>query len=154
MEETTMTAEMLKAMPITQAMLTANIAVNLDEADELVDKLINIPADRDEAKLVFERILNYDPVSYYDKRDISKIVDTKLEEAKYSKLEDDREEIIEDAYDIYDNNRRLHLDAAARMAFDMRMSSSDEDIADIRKQLVDDFDDDFDDYMGEEDEYE
>lgn len=149
-----MTAEMLKSLPITQAMLTANIVATLDEADELIDKLINIPVDRDEAKTVFERILNYDPVSYYDKKDIAKIVDSKLDEAKYSKLEDDRDEIIEDAYDIYDNNRRIHLDAATRMAFDMRMSSSDEDIDDIRKQLADDFDDDFDDYMGEEDEYE
>lgn len=149
-----LTLEILRNMPITQAMLTANCVANLDEADSLIEKLINIPQDRDEAKMVFERILNYDPVSYYDKKDIGEIVDSKLSEAKYSNLDDDRQEIIDDAYEIYDNNRRVHLDAATKMAFDMRVSTPDGDIDDIRKQLSDDFDeDDFDDFdVDEEDE--
>lgn len=148
------TADMLKSMPVTQAMLTANCVATLDEADELVEKLINIPEDRDEAKAVFEKILNYDPVSYYDKKDIGEIVDAKLNEAKYANLDDDRQEIIDDAYEIFDNNRHVHLDAATKMAFDMRISSPDGDIDDIRKQLTDDFDDDddFDDFDIDEEE--
>lgn len=148
------TKEMLKVMPITQAMLEANKVATLDEADEYISKLINIPVDREEAKEVFERIFNYDPVSYYDKKDIAEIVDSKLEDAKYSHLEDDRDDIIDESYEIFDGNRHIHLDSAVKTALDLRMGADDDDdINDIRKQLSDDFDDeDFDyDDLDEED---
>ena len=79
---------------------------------------------------------------------ITSLVDSKLENAKYSHLEDEKDDIIEDAMDIYDTNRRIHQDSAVNAAFDMRM-----DIDDIKKQLADDFDDeDFDyDDLDEED---
>ena len=140
------TKEMLSCMPITQAMLEANKVASLDEADSYITKLINIPVDREEAKEVFERIFNYDPVSYYDKKDIAEIVDSKLEDAKYSHLEDDRDDIIDESYEIFDGNRHIHLDSAVKTALDLRMGADDDDdINDIRKQLSDDFDDeDFD----------
>ena len=139
---------LLKAMPITQAMLEANRVETLDEADSYISKLINIPIDREEAKDVFEKILGYNPVTYYDRKDITSLVDSKLENAKYSHLEDEKDDIIEDAMDIYDTNRRIHQDSAVNAAFDMRM-----DIDDIKKQLADDFDDedfDYDDLVEED----
>ena len=148
------TKEMLSCMPITQAMLEANKVASLDEADSYITKLINIPVDREEAKEVFERIFNYDPVSYYDKQDIAEIVDSKLEDAKYSHLEDDRDDIIDESYEIFDGNRHIHLDSAVKTALDLRMGADDDDdINDIRKQLSDDFDDedfDYDDLDEEE----
>ena len=93
-------------------------------------------------------------MSYYDKQDIAEIVDSKLEDAKYSHLEDDRDDIIDESYEIFDGNRHIHLDSAVKTALDLRMGADDDDdINDIRKQLSDDFDDeDFDyDDLDEED---
>ena len=122
-------------------------------SEESVDDLLTMLAPdntiKEEMKETYEGVLGYDPISYYDKKELSEKVDTIIDskdtpEDTASYLVDNKEDVISDSYDIFDANRSDYLEDVLndviedRTGYNPSSGDSDEEDDDM---LDEDYDD-------------
>jgi hypothetical protein len=98
-------------------------ATSDQDVDDFVDLMKPDSFSRAEMQQVYEETLGYDPTSYFDKKDIGNISDriatypdTPQEAVDY--INDSKEELVDTAYDIFDDGRQEFLQAAVEQAIE------------------------------------
>lgn len=102
-----------------------------DDIVEAIRSMADIAADREEVAEAFEEYLDYDPISYFDKRDIQTLL-TKGERIAKGEVED-ADAIVEAAYQEFCDNKEAHFGAALKTA----LKDSDERNADTFIEGID-----------------
>lgn len=117
-----------------------------DDSDAMraINKLKN-PTDRDEMTDVFRKTIGYDPTTFFDRREMVKIIEDFENESNYD-IESSKEKIVDLAMQIYEENRTNHQKLAIKEA--MKRLEIDETIISSFSELLasdDDYDEeDFD----------
>lgn len=115
------------------------VSASGEESDSLLADLLK-PEDmtREQAQEVFEEAIGYDPTTYFDKKDIKQCVDDLIEDKSIpeevsSSISKDKDEIVDVAFQIFDESREAHVSDAVSEAvheslgFDLYSSDNDED---------------------------
>lgn len=88
------------------------VSANTDDAiDDLIDLMKPESMSREEMRSNFESVVGYDPISYHDKKEISDSVHALrdivvLSEKQEDVLAENHEEIVNDAYDRFNDKYR------------------------------------------------
>lgn len=105
-----------------------------DDSDAMraINKLKN-PTDRDEMTDVFRKTIGYDPTTFFDRREMVKIIEDFENESNYD-IESSKEKIVDLAMQIYEENRETHQKLALKEA--MKRLEIDETIISSFSELL------------------
>lgn len=105
-----------------------------DDSDAMraINKLKN-PTDRDEMTDVFRKTIGYDPTTFFDRREMVKIIEDFENESNYD-IESSKEKIVDLAMQIYEENRTNHQKIAIKEA--MKRLEIDETIISSFSELL------------------
>ena len=127
-------------------------AASLTSSDEEVMDVINKLSspesmNREEAGELFEETLGYNPTNYYDKRELSCLLDLAEEKSDFKLQEDDHDQILDRAMALYEEGRKSNQLTALRSAvaeFDISDKLTTTISTMIGSMLTDEDDDDYD----------
>ena len=117
-------------------------------SEEAVDDFLVIAHpenhEKEEIQETFEEVIGYDPLSYFDKKELGEKLDSMIEnhetpEDVAEDLADQKDEIVDAAYEIFDDSKSDYLDEALNEAIEEKVGY----VADPDND--DDSNDDFDD---------
>lgn len=96
-------------------------AASMSETDaDIMDVIQKISSpesmSREEASEVFEDVLGYNPTNFYDKRELSTLLDLAEEKSHTEVPEELHNEIIDKAFDMFETNRKSNQLSALRTA--------------------------------------
>ena len=121
--------------------------VNANSEEDVSDLLTlmspgNTP--KEEIQETFEEVIGYDPLSYFDKKELGEKLDSMIEDRETPEdvaedLADQKDEIVDAAYEIFDDSKSDYLDKALNEAIEEKVGY----VADPDND--DDSNDDFDD---------
>lgn len=121
--------------------------VNANSEEDVSDLLTlmspgNTP--KEEIQETFEEVIGYDPLSYFDKKELGEKLDSMIEnhetpEDVAEDLADQKDEIVDAAYEIFDDSKSDYLNEALNEAIEEKVGY----VADPDND--DDSNDDFDD---------
>lgn len=85
-----------------------------EDVDSLLDMMSPQNFERSEMSEVFESTIGYDPISYYDKKRLAEMVEElevspDISEDVSELIKDSRESIVDEAYEVFDDNRDEYL---------------------------------------------
>lgn len=85
-----------------------------EDIDSLLDMMSPQNFERSEMSEVFESNIGYDPISYYDKKRLVEMVEElevspDISEDVSELIKDSRESIVDEAYEVFDDNRDEYL---------------------------------------------
>ena len=121
--------------------------VNANSEEDVSDLLTLMSPDntpKEEIQETFEEVIGYDPLSYFDKKELGEKLDSMIEnhetpEDVEEDLADQKDEIVDAAYEIFDDSKSDYLDEALNEAIEEKVGY----VADPDND--DDSNDDFDD---------
>lgn len=90
---------------------------------DLVDLMKPEDFSREEMQETYEETLGYDPTTYFDRRDIETIVDKIVDDVNtpdeaLGYIEDQKESIVDDAFEQFDSNREVFLQASVEQVIE------------------------------------
>lgn len=97
--------------------ILAIVSANSEESiDDFLTLLSPEVSSKEEIRQTFEDTIGYDPVSYFDKKEIKEKINNLLEEDIPDEVSDyltsDTEEVVNDVYEVFDENKSQYLDEA------------------------------------------
>lgn len=121
--------------------------VNANSEEDVSDLLTLMSPDntpKEEIQETFEEVIGYDPLSYFDKKELGEKLNSMIEDRETPKdvaedLADQKDEIVDAAYEIFDDSKSDYLDEALNEAIEEKVGY----VADPDND--DDSNDDFDD---------
>ena len=121
--------------------------VNANSEEDVSDLLTLMSPDntpKEEIQETFEEVIGYDPLSYFDKKELGEKLDSMIEDRETPEdvvedLADQKDEIVDAAYEIFDDSKSDYLNEALNEAIEEKVGY----VADPDND--DDSNDDFDD---------
>lgn len=121
--------------------------VNANSEEDVSDLLTLMSPDntpKEEIQETFEEVIGYDPLSYFDKKELGEKLNSMIEDRETPEdvaedLVNQKDEIVDAAYEIFDDSKSDYLDEALNEAIEEKVGY----VADPDND--DDSNDDFDD---------
>ena len=133
------------------AIVTANSEENVDD---FLTLLSPDTTSREEIQQTFEDTLGYDPTSYFDKKDIREKVDDILDgdipEHVQDYIASDKDAVVDEAFDKFDENRSDYLDEALNTVLMDNTDWSPDSDSDDDEEEDDEYDEDEEDEDDDE----